>query len=127
MYKFKGIEEIKMKIIKRGELKKILDSNAKCTLVDVRSAERYHDDGYIPTAINVPLKNIETWAKQSLLRDERVVVYCGGFECTQSTQATEKLTKLGFRNIIDFEGGIKDWKDGTYHIEKLTHTRAVGE
>ena len=116
-----------MKTIKRDELKEILDSNDGCTLVDVRSSESYHDEGYIPTAINVSLDKIESWAKQSILRDERVVVYCGSFECTLSPQAADKLTKLGFRNIIDFEGGIKNWKDGGYHTEKLAHTRAVGE
>ena len=116
-----------MKTIKRDELKEILDSNDECTLVDVRSSENYHDEGYIPTAINVQLERIENWAKQSILRDERVVVYCASLECTLSSEATGKMTKLGFRNIIDFEGGIKDWKDGGYHIEKLTHTRAAGE
>ena len=116
-----------MKTIKREELKKILDSHEEYTLVDVRSSESYHDEGYIPTAINVPLERIENWAKQSILRDEQVVVYCGGFECTLSSEATGKMTELGFRNIIDFEGGIEDWKAGKYHIEKLAHTRAVGE
>ncbi len=114
-----------MKIINREELKKLMDGSEELVLIDVRDSESYYE-GHILHSINIPLENIESWGKKYLYRDEKVVVYCGGFECTLSPKAAEELTKLGFKNVWDYEGGFKDWKDAGYLVES-SHKKAVGE
>ncbi len=114
-----------MKIINREELKKLMDGSEELVLIDVRDSESYYK-GHILHSINIQLENLESWGKKYLYRDERVVVYCGGFECTLSPKAAEELTKLGFNNIWDYEGGFKDWQDAEYLVE-YSHEMAVGE
>ncbi len=50
-----------------------------------------------------------------------------GKDNTLSLRAINKLTKLDFRRVYDFDGGIKDWIEGGYHIESSLYARAVGE
>lgn len=114
-----------MNTINREELKKLMDGSEELVLIDVRNSESYYE-GHILHSINIPLENIESWGKKYLHRDEKVVVYCGGFECTLSPKAREKLTKLGFKNVCDYEGGFIDWKNAEYLVE-YSHKKAVGE
>ncbi|MHB8173280.1 MAG: rhodanese-like domain-containing protein [Nitrospirota bacterium] len=39
-----------------------------------------------------------------------MIVYCGSFECTLSTKASEILLNMGYENVMEYEGGLKDWK-----------------
>ena len=114
-----------MKIIDREELEKLIDGNEELVLIDVRDSESYYE-GHILHSINIPLDNIESWGREFLNKDEKVVVYCGGSECTLSPKATEKLTMLGFMNVWDYESGFKDWKDAGCLVE-YSHKKAVGE
>ena len=114
-----------MKTINRKELKKLLDGSEELVLIDVRDSESYYN-GHILHSINIPLENIESWGKKYLYRDEKVVVYSGGFECTLSPKAREKLTRLGFKNVWDYEGGLTDWK-GAGQLVEYSHKMAVGE
>lgn len=79
-------------------------------LVDVLSKE-YFEEEHIPGAINIPLDRIASEALERFDKDEEIVVYCKDQECGASPKAAEKLEKLGFKNVKDFEGGLKAWKD----------------
>jgi rhodanese-related sulfurtransferase len=109
----------------RKDLKRMLDSDEELILVDVRDPESYFE-GHILHSINIPLENIENWAIQFLQKNENIVVYCGSLTCTLSPQAAEKLTRAGFKNVWDYEGGMKDWRDNGGLIETYRR-RAVGE
>ena len=114
-----------MKIMNRETLKKLIDGNEELVLIDVRDSESYYK-GHILHSINITLDNIESWGREYLYKDDVVVVYCGGSECTLSPKAGEKLTKLGFKKVWDYESGFKDWKDAGYLVE-YSHKKAVGE
>jgi rhodanese-related sulfurtransferase len=48
-----------------------------------------------------------------------VVVYCGSFNCALSPRAAEILkSRRGFKKVIDYEGGLKDWTQARYPVEK---------
>jgi len=104
-----------MKTITRDDLKKKMDAGEKFKLIDVLSAQHFSEE-HLPRAINIPLGEIEARAEE-LEKDEEIVVYCASFECTASTAAAEKLEALGFTNVLDYEGGIKDWKEAGYELE----------
>ena len=76
-------------------------------ILDVRRPDEYAD-GHIPGAINVPNEEIGT-AEIPELPDKAqlILVYCRSGR--RSKEASEKLTKLGYTNIVEF-GGILDWK-----------------
>jgi len=108
-----------MKTISREDLKKKLDSGESLQLLDVRGKECCYDNGHIPGAISMPLNELEERAPKELDKSKPVVVYCGSFTCTLSPRAAHLLeTHLGFKDVADYEGGIKDWAEAGYRVEK---------
>ncbi len=114
-----------LKTITCGELKGMIDKNEDFILVDVLSSESYEEE-HIPESINIPLEDIEKKAKTILKKDKMIVVYCGSFQCTMSSQAAEILTKLGYKDVYEFEGGLQFWKDFGFPLESSKHVQAVG-
>ena len=76
-------------------------------ILDVRRPDEYAK-GHIPGAINLPNESIGT-AEIPELPDKAqlILVYCRSGR--RSKEASEKLVKLGYTNIVEF-GGILDWK-----------------
>ena len=76
-------------------------------ILDVRRPDEYAA-GHIPNAINVPNESIGTSEIPELPdKDQLIMVYCRSGR--RSKEASEKLVKLGYTNIVEF-GGILDWK-----------------
>ena len=76
-------------------------------ILDVRRPDEYAA-GHIPNAINVPNESIGTDEIPALPnKDQLIMVYCRSGR--RSKEASEKLVKLGYTNIVEF-GGILDWK-----------------
>ena len=76
-------------------------------ILDVRRPDEFAA-GHIPNAINVPNETIGTAEILELPdKDQLIMVYCRSGR--RSKEASEKLVKLGYTNIVEF-GGILDWK-----------------
>ena len=76
-------------------------------ILDVRRPDEFAA-GHIPNAINVPNESIGTAKIPELPdKDQLIMVYCRSGR--RSKEASEKLVKLGYTNIVEF-GGILDWK-----------------
>lgn len=76
-------------------------------ILDVRRPDEFAA-GHIPNAINVPNETIDTAEIPELPdKDQLIMVYCRSGR--RSKEASEKLVKLGYTNIVEF-GGILDWK-----------------
>ena len=76
-------------------------------ILDVRRPDEFAA-GHIPGAINVANETIGTAAIPELPdKDQLIMVYCRSGR--RSKEASEKLVKLGYTNIVEF-GGILDWK-----------------
>lgn len=78
-------------------------------LLDVRTVEEFAC-GHIPGAINVPNESIgENEVVELPDKDQKIYVYCRSGN--RSKQASEKLIKLGYKNIVEI-GGILDYHGG---------------
>ena len=76
-------------------------------ILDVRRPDEFAA-GHIPNAINVPNESIGTAEIPELPdKNQLIMVYCRSGR--RSKEASEKLVKLGYTNIVEF-GGILDWK-----------------
>ena len=76
-------------------------------ILDVRRPDEFAA-GHIPNAINVPNESIGTDEIPELPdKNQLIMVYCRSGR--RSKEASEKLVKLGYTNIVEF-GGILDWK-----------------
>ena len=83
-------------------------------LLDVRTKEEY-ESGYIPGAINIPLSDINENVVSSLPdKSQIILVYCRSGN--RSRQASDKLSRLGYTNIIEI-GGINSWKGEIIKID----------
>jgi len=100
-----------IKQITREELRMMRDSGKKYILVDVLPKESYENE-HIPGALSIPLADIDEKAPLLLGKNETIIVYCAHFDCTASTKAAQKLQALGYRYVLDYKGGLKDYKEG---------------
>ena len=79
-------------------------------ILDVRTAQEYCEK-HIPGAINIANESIGTEEIPELPdKDQLILVYCRSGN--RSKQASEKLVKLGYTNIVEI-GGINSWPGET--------------
>lgn len=97
------------------ELKMNLDMGEKYIIIDVRTPEEFAA-GHIPGAINVDFGmlffQITKYVPQ---QDAEFIIYCrsGG----RSVIATKIVAELGYKNVINLQGGFMDWAKAGYLVE----------
>jgi rhodanese-related sulfurtransferase len=98
------------------EIKARLDRKDKFVLVDVREDREYAAD-HIVGAVHLGKGIIErdVEAKYPAL-DTELVLYCGGG--FRSALAADNLQKMGYTNVISMDGGIREWREKAYPLEK---------
>lgn len=93
----------------------MMDEETGYTILDVRTAQEYSEK-HIPGAINIANESIGTEDIPELPdKDQLILVYCRSGN--RSKQASEKLVKLGYTNIVE-TGGINSWPGETVAGDK---------
>ncbi|RGE14528.1 rhodanese-like domain-containing protein [Desulfotomaculum sp. OF05-3] len=93
----------------------MLEEETEYIILDVRTAEEYSEK-HIPGAINIANESIGTEDIPELPdKDQLILVYCRSGN--RSKQASEKLVKLGYTNIVEI-GGINSWPGETVAGDK---------
>lgn len=93
----------------------MLEEETGYTILDVRTAQEYSEK-HIPGAINIANESIGTEDIPELPdKDQLILVYCRSGK--RSKQASEKLVKLGYTNIVEI-GGINRWPGETVAGDK---------
>ena len=93
-----------------AEAAEIMEKESDYIILDVRTQEEY-ETTHIPGAICIPNETIGTGEIPGLPdKDQLILVYCRSGN--RSKQASEKLVKLGYTNIVEF-GGINSWTGET--------------
>jgi len=88
----------------------MMEKEENYIILDVRTHEEFAA-GHIPGAIVIPNETIGTEEIPQLPdKDQLIMVYCRSGN--RSKQASDKLVKLGYANIVEF-GGIIDWPGET--------------
>jgi rhodanese-related sulfurtransferase len=111
--------------ITRQELQDMISKDEKFKLVDVLSKESFEKE-HIKGAISIPVDQIEKKASKLLKKTEKIVVYCASFDCQASTHAAEKLLAMGYKNVLDYKGGLKDYKEADLPLEGSLHKQEAG-
>lgn len=103
------------------EFDKLLKTPSNKVLLDVRTPEEFALN-HIPGAnnLNVNATDFEDQIK-TLDKNTAVFVYCksGG----RSAEAAKKLGKLGFKKVIDLQGGILTWQGAGLPVETMEATK----
>jgi rhodanese-related sulfurtransferase len=93
-----------------------MDRGDKFVLIDVREDSEFAKD-HLPGAMHLGKGIIERdiEARVPELNTE-LVLYCGGG--FRSALAADNLQKMGYTNVISMDGGIRDWREKAYPLEK---------
>ena len=103
-------EESTYRQVNAEEAATMMEEESSYIILDVRTAEEYSEK-HIPGAINIPNETIGAEDIPELPdKEQLILVYCRSGN--RSKQASEKLVKLGYTNIVEF-GGINDWTGET--------------
>ena len=98
------------------EVKKKMDRSEKFILVDVREESEFAKD-HLPGAIHlgkgVIERDVETRVPDL---NAEMVLYCGGG--FRSALAADNLQKMGYKNVISMDGGIREWREKGYPLTK---------
>ena len=102
----------------KSQLKTLLRSSKHFILVDTTPSERFTRE-HIPGAFSLPLNEIDNQAEKLLSQEDLIIVYDENIRSNISERAAHKLTSLGFKHVLEFPGGMEDYKD--------THLPLAGE
>lgn len=65
----------------------------------------------IPGAIAIPDTKIDSLiGRFPSNKDEKILVFCGGYSCTKSHKIANKLIETGYTNVSVYAGGLPEWK-----------------
>jgi peroxiredoxin/rhodanese-related sulfurtransferase len=104
-----------VRFIDRQTLAKWFESEKGLVVIDVLPADSYAES-HIKGSISIPMGELDKKAA-TLDKNAKVVTYCASFTCQASTASAKKLMALGFKDVSDYKGGLKDWKEGGLAVE----------
>jgi rhodanese-related sulfurtransferase/DNA-binding transcriptional ArsR family regulator len=103
--------------VSRGELLERLRTG-RVIVLDVRPADEF-ENGHLPSAVNIPLAELERRLAE-IPPESEVVAYCRGPYCVLSFEAVATLRARGFR-VRRLEEGFPEWKAAGLPVETLAH------
>ena len=110
-----AVQEDSYRQIGMDEAIELMENESDYIILDVRTEAEFSEKR-IPGAINVPNESIGSDEIAELPdKGQLILVYCRSGN--RSKQASEKLVKLGYTNIVEF-GGINDWPGETISGEE---------
>src|SRR5690606_8751631 len=95
-----------------SDLYDAFEKSTEYIAVDTRQAFGYEKE-HIPTAINLPHREMTKETTKHLDKSKIYVCYCDGIGCNASTKGALKMTRLGFK-VKELMGGIEWWKFDGY-------------
>ena len=110
--------ELRVSKIGPEELRQLLDSGARLTVVDLRTSLEWTEDGAykLPGAMHMEFEDIEKRMPEIPL-DRDVILYCSCPNEVSSAQAALQLKKRGVRRVRPLVGGFEGWRDLGYPLE----------
>lgn len=115
-------------VISAEECKKLMADGAKA--FDVRNALEY-GEGHLPGAVSAVYKEkseknvhfdagLDHFDLKKLPSDTSVpiIIYCNGDTCWKSFKASSVAVRAGYQKVYWFRGGLPEWKEKGFIIEK---------
>jgi len=107
-----------VKTISTEKLAKVIKTDKNVVILDARSG-KYDDGRRIPGAKSLNAKSTpEEVAAVVVDKDAKIVTYCSGVKCPASSYLAKHLTKLGYKNVIEYPKGIAGWSEAGQKVEK---------
>jgi rhodanese-related sulfurtransferase len=84
-------------------------------VVDVRTPEEFAN-GHIPTAVNMPLNDLEKYLQQLSSSEKPILVYCRSGR--RAWVAEQQMIKAGINNVFHLEGDMNSWQASQHPISQ---------
>jgi rhodanese-related sulfurtransferase len=98
------------------EVKHRLDRGEKLVLIDVREESEFAKD-HLPGASHLGKGIIERDIEERVPdQGAELILYCGGGY--RSALAADNLQKMGYRNVLSMDGGIREWREKNYPLTR---------
>ena len=98
------------------QVKAKLDKKEKFHLVDVREESEWAKD-HVTGAEYLGKGIVERDIEQRIPDvNAEIILYCGGG--FRSALVADNLQKMGYKNVISMDGGIRDWREKGYPLTK---------
>lgn len=113
-----NVEAVQM--IDASTLKEMIDSQAPFILLDARG-DHWNDRNIIPGA-KLAASDFSEERLRSLIPDKMSLIVVYGFSatCPKAHLLVEKLTSLGYENVIEYPDGLKVWRDVSgYPVDEI--------
>jgi rhodanese-related sulfurtransferase len=107
-------------LMKTADIEKLVaqgPEKGKYFLFDSRPLSRFQE-GFIPTAVNLPFPAFDTLSEKLLPKDKNVLIifYCSGPTCSMSPGSADKAKKLGYTNVKVYKDGMPGWLEKNYGV-----------
>ena len=117
---FKGpIKVAPEKLVSYAEVEKLValgPEKGSYTLIDSRPLARFQE-GWIPTAINLPFPAFDKFVDRLPQDKSRLVVfYCSGVTCTMSPKSMQRAEAMGYTNAKVYREGMPEWTQKNYGV-----------
>jgi rhodanese-related sulfurtransferase len=100
----------------------MIDGDDEFGLINVLSESDFLRE-HIPGSVNIPVADKDFLQRvrelPTVVRDvnRKIVIYCAGPQCKASPTAAKELEKAGFTNVLEYSGGMQEWKNAGYPVE----------
>jgi rhodanese-related sulfurtransferase len=112
------VDEARKRVIETtvDKVKSRLDKGEKFLLIDVREESEYAKD-HLPGAVHLGKGIIERDIENRVPDPNTLMIlYCGGG--FRSALAADNLQKMGYRQVISMDGGIREWREKGFPLTK---------
>ena len=99
-----------MKLIPTTELAAKVKAHAKDLVVIDSRTEVEFGEGHLPGAILIPAKATAAKLPGHATKEQLVVFYCNGPDCTKSRKAYKAAAAIGYANLREYTEGLPAWK-----------------
>lgn len=97
--------------INYADFLRLYKSDEQFVLLDVRHEDMFKSE-HIKGARNLFVVRAADERIAQLLPDKKtkIIVYCSSRSCPMSFQAAKELIRLGYTNVLNYAGGIAEWR-----------------
>lgn len=101
-----------------SEVRAQLDGSTPPLLLDVREVDEFTGElGHVPGALLIPLRELPARAGElEANKDRPIIAVCRSG--VRSTTAAAILTGLGFESVSNLKGGMLEWRERGFEVER---------
>ena len=90
---------------------KVYQEKNSAFIVDARPYSKFLQET-IPGAISIPDTSlVKLLGRFPINKSEKIVIFCGGYNCEKSHIIANKLVSLDYENVMVYSGGLPSWKE----------------